>query len=275
MGTQIRNTRPEAELPIDAWVSAFEALFPRFLAASWDNTGLLLRGSRPVSRVGLTIDLTEGVAEELLAAGCDLLLAYHPPIFSGLKRLDGANALGRTLLRLVRAGVHVYAPHTALDSAQEGMGDWLAGAFGIQTNCTPIEPDARLPGAGLGRRGELSEERALSALLPQIAAHLSLPHLRVAGDLSLPRRFFAVCPGAGGDLFAREPAHAVLLTGELRHHDVLARIAEGGAVVLTDHTNCERGYLPHLAARLETTMGLACVLSEVDADPLQVWTPSG
>jgi dinuclear metal center YbgI/SA1388 family protein len=275
MGTEHPHTPPKDELHIDAWVSAFEGLFPRFLAASWDNTGLLLRGTRPVARVGLTIDLTEGVAQELLAAGCDLLLAYHPPIFSGLKRLDGANALGRTLLDLVRAGVHVYAPHTALDAAPGGMGDWLAGAFGTQTTCTPVEPDARLPGAGLGRRGQLSEERSLVDLLPQIATHLGLHHLRVAGDLHLPRRSFAVCPGAGGDLFGREPAHAVLLTGELRHHDVLARVAEGGAVVLTDHTNCERGYLPHLATRLQTTIGLPCVVSQVDADPLRVWTPAG
>ena len=63
----------------------------------------------------------------------------------------------------------------------------------------------------------------------------------------------------------------ILLTGELGHHEVLAHVEHGGAVVLTDHTNCERGYLPQYAARIERACpDLTVVVSSVDRDPLSV-----
>jgi putative NIF3 family GTP cyclohydrolase 1 type 2 len=80
----------------------------------------------------------------------------------------------------------------------------------------------------------------------------------------------AVCPGAGGSLLRNARAD-LLLTGEMRHHDVLAANARGSTVVLTDHTNCERGYLPVLRDKLlEQLPDLGVVVSELDADPLRV-----
>ena len=63
----------------------------------------------------------------------------------------------------------------------------------------------------------------------------------------------------------------VLLTGELGHHEVLAHVEQGGAVVLTDHTNCERGYLPLYADRIRSVCpDVTVAVSTVDRDPLQV-----
>jgi putative NIF3 family GTP cyclohydrolase 1 type 2 len=81
-----------------------------------------------------------------------------------------------------------------------------------------------------------------------------------------------VCAGAGGSVF--EHCHDVdlLLTGEMRHHDILARVASGTSVILTDHTNCERGYLPNLAARLRSVFGedVAVHVASSDKDPLSI-----
>jgi putative NIF3 family GTP cyclohydrolase 1 type 2 len=64
----------------------------------------------------------------------------------------------------------------------------------------------------------------------------------------------------------------LLLTGEMRHHDILARVAAGTTVIVTDHTNCERGYLPHLASRLRSGFGddLAIQIAAKDRDPLSI-----
>ena len=64
----------------------------------------------------------------------------------------------------------------------------------------------------------------------------------------------------------------LLVTGEMRHHDVLARVASGTSVILTDHSHSERGYLPVLAARLAEALasGVEVRVSEVDADPLRI-----
>ena len=78
-------------------------------------------------------------------------------------------------------------------------------------------------------------------------------------------------PGRRGSLFEalRAPVD-LLVTGELRHHDILAHVAAGTTVVVTDHTNTERGYLPRFAAQLRAAMPEVVVtVSTVDADPLQ------
>ncbi|KAH6643961.1 GTP cyclohydrolase 1 type 2/Nif3 [Boeremia exigua] len=98
---------------------------------SWDNTGLLLEAPFDPSRrqdntVLLTIDLTKAVADEAIALRSSIIVAYHPIIFRGLKSLTLANSQQQTLLRLASHGISVYSPHTAVDAAPGGLGDWLA-----------------------------------------------------------------------------------------------------------------------------------------------------
>ncbi|MFT4622783.1 MAG: dinuclear metal center YbgI/SA1388 family protein [Myxococcota bacterium] len=254
---------------LGAIVARLEAIAPLGLAGSWDNVGLLLEGTRDIRRVFLCVDLVPRVVDEALAADADLIVAYHPPIFAGLKRLTSSTARGTSLLRLIRAGVHVYSPHTALDAARDGMGDWLLEPFGALAEVAPIVPDALDPTVGTGRRARLSVPVPLSALLPRLKQHLGLDHLRVAAG-SRAIEHVAVCPGAGGSVFEQVTGVDLLLTGEMRHHDVLRWGEEHGtSVVLTDHTNTERGFLPRLAHRLADD-GLRVIVSEVDADPLVV-----
>lgn len=74
----------------------------------------------------LTIDLTKAVADEAIALNSSIIIAYHPIIFRGLKSLTLANTQQQTLLRLASHGISVYSPHTAVDAAPGGLGDWLA-----------------------------------------------------------------------------------------------------------------------------------------------------
>ncbi len=263
-----------------AFYSALDAFSPFELAEPWDNVGVLLDpfGTDAVERVLLTIDLNEAVADEAIGWGADAIIAYHPPIFSGLKRLTPANAQGRMLLRLIAAGLPVVSPHTALDATRHGMAEWLAGAVGDAADLRPIAPTRARPtddAIGLGRRGTLVTPLRLPSALTRIKAHLGLQHLRVAaserhasGDAIVS---FGVCPGAGGELFEAMGPVDLLLTGEMRHHDVLARVAAGTTVVLTDHTNCERGYLPRYVERLRAALPTVQFrVSDRDRDPLEV-----
>ncbi|KAL5120909.1 hypothetical protein ACEQ8H_001096 [Pleosporales sp. CAS-2024a] len=124
-----------------AVVRAMQKLYPQVLADnSWDNTGLLLEAPFVASRrqsntVLLTIDLTKAVADEAIALNSSIIIAYHPIIFKGLKSLTLANTQQQTLLRLASHGISVYSPHTALDAAPGGLGDWLADIVtGTRTN---------------------------------------------------------------------------------------------------------------------------------------------
>lgn len=109
-------------------IAAMERIAPPELAEPWDNVGLHM-GSREATIGGpvlLTIDLTEAVVAEAIRLGCGAVMAYHPPIFEPMKRITDATEVGRVALELLRAGIAVYSPHTALDAAPNGMTDWLA-----------------------------------------------------------------------------------------------------------------------------------------------------
>ncbi|EOD49858.1 NGG1p interacting factor 3 NIF3 [Neofusicoccum parvum] len=115
-----------------AVVNAMRKLYPEALAdRSWDNTGLLLEAPfdphrRNKNSVLLTVDLTKAVADEAIEQNASIVVAYHPIIFRGLKALTLANSQQQSLLRLASKGISVYCPHTAVDAAPGGLGDWLA-----------------------------------------------------------------------------------------------------------------------------------------------------
>lgn len=100
---------------------------------------------RQSNTVLLTIDLTKAVADEAIALNSSIIVAYHPIIFRGLKSLTFANSQQQTLLRLASHGISVYSPHTAVDSAPGGLGDWLADIVtGTKTSYDERQADADL-----------------------------------------------------------------------------------------------------------------------------------
>lgn len=115
-------------------VALIERLAPLHLAEEWDNAGLLLEPSgaagRVIEKALLCIDLNEEVLNEAVEVGARLVIAYHPPLFRGLKRLRASAPGERVVLRALEAGLAVYSPHTALDATVDGVNDWLARAFG-------------------------------------------------------------------------------------------------------------------------------------------------
>ena len=106
-----------------------DQIAPLRYAESWDNVGLLAGDpAAEVSHAMLTIDFTAAVAQEAQAAGCDLVIAYHPPIFDAIKRLTAPSLL----FDAIRRGVAIYSPHTALDVADGGTNDMLADVLGLK-----------------------------------------------------------------------------------------------------------------------------------------------
>ncbi len=115
-----------------------DAIAPLRWAEAWDNVGLIVGDPAAVAaRVLLCIDLTSAVLAEAVSLRCDAVVAYHPPIFDGLKKL----AAGEIAFEAARRGIAVYSPHTALDVATGGTNDVLAELVGIQ-NTQPLKPAA-------------------------------------------------------------------------------------------------------------------------------------
>ncbi|MFO0967120.1 MAG: Nif3-like dinuclear metal center hexameric protein [Gemmataceae bacterium] len=106
---------------------------PSRLAADWDNVGLLL-GEREanVERVMTCLTVTPESAAEAIAEKADLVVAHHPILFRGAKRLTSDTPEGGMLYRLARAGVAVYSPHTSFDNTAGGINDMLARRLGLE-----------------------------------------------------------------------------------------------------------------------------------------------
>lgn len=254
-------------------LDALERLAPLGLAESWDNVGLIVDpvGAARFEKAFLTIDLTHETFREAAEGGADLVIAYHPPIFRGLKRVRAHQPGEDLVVMALRAGITIYSPHTALDAARDGMTEWLGQALG-PGRMWPLVPQPDDPEVGAGRLVALESPLPLSSAVDAIKRHLRLQHVRLASPTpDLVVRRLAVCPGAGGSVLEKIDDVDLLLTGEMRHHDILARRARGTAVIVTDHTNSERAYLPEWAERMRASCpGLSIQVSSLDADPLQV-----
>jgi dinuclear metal center YbgI/SA1388 family protein len=115
--------------------SALEAIAPLAHAEEWDNVGLLAGDpDAPLARALLCIDCTREVVLEAEKAACDAIVAYHPPLFRPVTRVTR----GSVVYDLVRRGIALYSPHTALDAAAGGTNDVLADAIGMTSDRAPI-----------------------------------------------------------------------------------------------------------------------------------------
>jgi dinuclear metal center YbgI/SA1388 family protein len=359
-------------MTMEQLMAALERLAPLQFAEPWDNVGLIL--GDPASQLTgptlLTIDLTRAVLDEALDMSASAVVAYHPPIWEPIKQISSAESAGGLLLKVMRAGINVYTPHTALDAAPGGVTDWLcdmlaeegqdgrtlgdrraltpamvhdpsqthkivtfvpapaveavrdalasvgAGTIGDYERCSfnlqgtgtffggegtsPIVgekgklvhadeirlemvcPERSLALAvemlrqfhpyeeppfdihkletkpqreiGAGRRLTLDRPVPADELAARLRNNLGIDAVKLAKANDEPIQRVGVCPGAGAGLFDDALASdcQLFVTGEMRHHEALAAVAQGCSILLGGHTNTEHGYLTRYAERINT-----------------------
>lgn len=111
---------------------AIEELAPLPNAEGFDNVGLLVgRPQQEVSGVLVTLDTLENTVEEAISKNCNLIVSFHPIIFSGLKRLTDKSYVERVVMRAIENGIAIYAIHTALDNVREGVSKGMCDALGL------------------------------------------------------------------------------------------------------------------------------------------------
>src|SRR5262245_47567282 len=134
-------------------VRFLEGFAPLSLAESWDNVGLLVgRREQPVSRVMTCLTVTAESAREAVERGAQLIVTHHPFPFRPVARLTDDTNDGNLLLDLVSAGIAVYSPHTAFDSAIQGINQRLAEGLQLGT-INPLITIGEGP-LGSGRAGK-------------------------------------------------------------------------------------------------------------------------
>lgn len=119
-------------MKIQEIASFLELVAPPSLQESYDNAGLLT-GNNQWDCTGIicTLDATEAVVLEAIEKKCNLIVAHHPIIFGGLKKITGKNYVEQTIITALKNDIAIYAIHTNLDNVLHGVNAAIADKLGL------------------------------------------------------------------------------------------------------------------------------------------------
>jgi len=123
--------------------AVLEELAPLAYAEDFDNVGLLVGSyTQEVSGILVTLDTLENVVDEAITNNCNLIVSFHPIIFSGLKRITGSSYVERVVIKAIQNNIAIYSMHTALDNSKEGVNARICEVLGI------LDPQILIPQKG-------------------------------------------------------------------------------------------------------------------------------
>lgn len=218
-----------------------ETFAPLNTAMDFDNVGLLVGSAdAEISCALVALDITPEVIVEAKACGAQLIISHHPVIFRAIKSLDA----GDIPYLLAKNGIAALCLHTNLDlSPSFGVNTCLADAVGVK-NYSFAEGECLLT-------GELDVEMSNREFAENVKKALSCKGLRYTQGEKRVKKV-SLCSGSGGDLapLASQLGADVLLTGEIKHHDILEANRLGIAVVDAGHFKTEDIVIEPLCEKL-------------------------
>lgn len=119
-------------MKIKTILDVLEEMAPLAYAEDFDNVGLLV-GDADATATGVLVchDALENVIEEAINRRCNLVVCFHPILFSGLKKITGKNYVERAIVKAIKNDIAIYAVHTALDNHQQGVNKIFCDALGL------------------------------------------------------------------------------------------------------------------------------------------------
>ncbi|MFA5298105.1 MAG: Nif3-like dinuclear metal center hexameric protein [Lutibacter sp.] len=113
--------------------AAIEEIAPLSYAEDFDNVGLLVGDfNTEVTGILVTLDTLETVVDEAIENNCNLIVSFHPILFSGLKKLNGKNYVERAVIKAIKNNISIYAMHTALDNSIQGVNSKICDVLGLK-----------------------------------------------------------------------------------------------------------------------------------------------
>ncbi len=193
-------------------INALERFAPLPLQESYDNAGLQCGLTEAeVSGALLCLDVTEEVVMEAVDLGCNLIVAHHPLLFRGVKCVSADTQVERCLRLAIKNDVIIYAAHTNLDNAEDGVNYKMAEKLGL-VDVVPM--------TGGGILGYLHVEEDSLAFLQRVKDVFRVECLQHNELLTRPIQSVALCGGAGAFLIDTAVALEAdaFLTGEIGYH---------------------------------------------------------
>lgn len=114
-------------------MTCLEELAPLSYAEDFDNVGLLVGNkNNEVTGILVTLDTLESVVDEAIEKNCNLIISFHPIIFKGLKKLNDSTYVERVVAKAIKHDINIFAIHTALDNAIQGVNSIICDTLGLK-----------------------------------------------------------------------------------------------------------------------------------------------
>ena len=114
-------------------IKEIESFAPLAYQESYDNAGLIVGSpTMMVTGVLICLDTLEEIIDEAIQKKCNLVVAHHPIVFSGLKKITGKNYVERVLIKAIKNDIAIYAAHTNLDNVHLGVNKMIGEKLGLQ-----------------------------------------------------------------------------------------------------------------------------------------------
>src|SRR5690606_32013824 len=114
-------------------IALLEELSPLSYSEDFDNTGLLVGDTNAtVSGILVTLDTLENVVDEAIEKNCNLIVSFHPIIFSGLKKITGKTYVERVVQKAIKHDIAIFSNHTALDNSWNGVNAMICEKLGLK-----------------------------------------------------------------------------------------------------------------------------------------------
>jgi len=223
-------------MDINSIVSALQVYFPLSLQEGWDNSGLQISPqSSSIKGALLSLDVGLDTIEEARELGCNLIIAHHPLLFSSTKKIYGNFYPYNVVQEAIRNGIGVYAFHTNLDIAKNGLNDYLCTLLDL-SNVTIVEKHPPL------RIGEMKSEMTIDKFIDYVKDKLQVDNVKCTLYGSKTVKKVAICSGSCAKMAYEilDEVFDVFITGDLKHHDAFFAKETGLNIIDATHFHTEK-----------------------------------
>ena len=240
-------------------LEAINSFAPFDTSCEWDNTGLLIGSiDQKVTGVAVSLNATDQAIKQSLEQECSCLVTHHPLIFEPLRTIHTSDPLGSKIRKCLDGGLAVISAHTNCDLSPRGVNSILGSIIGL-VDAAPLQEDCAT-GRGMGISGTLAKPQTGMGLAEMIKREWVLSWVRYYNVPQMVNRL-AIVGGSGGDLwpFAVSRGADVLITADMKYHQVMESAERGLGVIVVDHGEIERITMPGFARLLSDQLHTAVV----------------
>ncbi len=246
-----------------------EKIAPLHQAEDFDNVGLLIGNETTVVKgVLVTLDTLEETVDEAINKKCNLIVSFHPIIFSGLKKINGNSYVEKVVLKAIQNNIAIYATHTALDNSNVGVSAKMCEVLGLKNyNILVPKEDENI---GMGMIGDLPEPMEEDNFLEFTKKTFKTNGIRFSSKIGKSLKKVAVLGGSGSFAISNaiQKKADVYISADFKYHDFFK--AEGKILLIdVGHYESEQ-FTKNLLVEYLTKKftSFAIILSEKSTNPI-------